>query len=390
MLSLRMSKVVSGLPIRVAQLASTLNLGSPISLRALITSNGTRTQRPRVCVLRYQWETPKRDRAFAPIWPDAFMYEVFSGHNGWSLRDFWYRNTAGLIEIDFQIQPWAVLVGKDQSAKETSDRGKVLQMCKDQASADGVSLDGFDHVIAFLYPGNNNSGAIGGGAVLDQSPFSLEFYQHELGHVLGYQHAFGPQGDYVYEDPWCLMGWSRVQEYPLAVSAALARVRVDSPETFWHGGRRLSAAALFRGYDARTEYASTSSVANLDLARGAQTVDLVAVSESWLYDRSLAVVRGDNFQLTVEYRMPTGDDRGIRSKEDVRSAIIVHSIGRRPVLRWHGDRDPVWLESVIEAKAKADSWITHGWDSDPKDIHVEVVSVQGVSATVRVTRASVP
>lgn len=406
MLSLRTSRAISTLPIRVAELAAARNIAGPISLRDLLTSAGTRTQQPRICVLRYQWEIPKKPRArrpgrgpiqkglggprFADMWPDEFFEQVFRAHNGWSLHDYWYRNTAGLVDIDFHIEPWAVLVGKDQSTAAANDRGSVVQMCKDQAAADGVALGGFDHVITFMYPGDNPAGASGRDAVLDQSPFSLEFYQHELGHVLGYHHSFGTNDDYVYEDPWCVMGRSRVQEHSISIPAELAGVDVDDPATFWRQGRRLSAAALFRDYDANSGYSSTSSVVNLDLAAGSQTVELVAVSESRLHDQSLAVAIGENFRTTIEYRTPSGDDRGIRPGEDVRSAVVVHSIGRRPALRWQGDKDPVWLESVIPAEAKADAWVTRGWESDPMDIHVEVMSAGGRTVTVRVSRTKLP
>lgn len=391
MLSLRMSKGAQALPISAAQLARAVPMTRPISLRALLTATGSRTRRPRICLLRYQWQTPKPGDNSAPIWPDWFFDEVFSRPNGWSLRDYWYRVSAGLVDIDVVVAPWHTLE-KDQSAKDSNDRAKVIQMCRDQAATDHITLDGFDHVIAFLYPGNNNSGAYGGDAVFDQSPFSLEFYQHEMGHQLGFSHACGTRGDYVYEDPWCVMGFSLDQGHPVATTPVVAAVPLDDPNGFWRSGRRLSTAALFR-YDGSTEFASTPGVVHLDVTGGPQTVTLVAAGESRLYDPVVAVLKSDFFVLTVEYRTPTGDDVGIRSAEKIRSAVIVHSIGRRQLLRWQGERDPVWLEAEIPAdplrNPKADipdAWITHGWDKD--DVHVELTAVTGSRATVRISRGT--
>jgi len=141
-------------------------------------------------------------------------------------------------------------------------------------------------------------------------------------------------------------------------------------------------------------------VVRVDLTSGPKTVSLVAASESRLYDPTLVVVDTDFFQLTVEYRIPTHDDAGIRSKEAVRNAVIVHSIGRRDVLRWQGERKPVWLEAEIpadpardpEVNPHPDAWIEHGWDVDnePHHTHVELLKVNGPRATLRISRADRP
>ena len=396
MLSLRLSKAASGLPISATQLATTVGMRRPISLKALLTATGSRTRRPRILVLRYQWRKAKPPKPQAPIWPDSFLDEVLTRPNGWSLRDYWYRASQGLIDIDIVVEPWRTLE-QDQTAKEASDRGKVIQMCKDQAAADKVSLDGFDHIIGFLYPGENNCGAAGGNALFDQSPFSLEFFAHEMGHVLGYSHAFGTNSDYVYQDPWCVMGYSEVQDY--VVPSTHTGPKVNNPARFWKQGRRLSTAALFR-YDGSTEFGTTPGVVRVDATAGPQTISLVAASESNLYDPTLVVVDADFFQVTVEYRIPTHDDAGIRSKEAVRNAVIVHSIGRRDVLRWQSENKPVWLEAEIPADPaldptadpKPDAWIEHGWDVDkkPHHIHVELLTVNGPRATLRISRADRP
>jgi hypothetical protein len=384
MLSLRMSKAASGLPISVAQLASNRNMRRPISLRALVEAAGTRSRQPRVCVLRYEWQTPKPGVDPMAIWPDTFLDEVLRVPNGWSVKDYWSRCTNSLIDFQFTVEPWRILK-QDQSAKDSGDRNKVIQMSKDQAAADGVSLAGFDHVIAFLHPPNNPAGAAGGDAVFDQAPYSLEFYEHEIGHVLGYSHAFGTNGDYAYQDSWCVMGFSRWQERSIPIPPAFAGVPIIGPADFWHCGRRLATAALFR-YDGATDFSTTSGVIHMDGTGGPRTVDLVAASESQLYDPTIVVVSSDNFQVAVEYRTNTNDDEGIRHDQTNRSAIIVHSIGRRSVLGWQSEQNPIWMEAEIPAEANQEAWIDHGWNSAPGKIHVQVVAVSGPRATVRVGR----
>jgi hypothetical protein len=392
MLSLRLSKSVSALPVGVSQLASTAGMRRPVSLRALLSASGTRTRRPRICLLRYQWETPKPPKPgvmYVPPWPDAFYEQVLSASNGWSLHDYWYRVTDGLIDLDIQIQGWNILPG-DQAAPDSNDRGKLVAKVKDQARADGIDIGSYDHVVAFLYPGNNNAGARGTDAILDQSPFSLEFYQHEMGHVLGYSHAFGTADDCEYHDDWCVMGFSQHQQHPVPVPPDLAAVSVDNPVGFWNSGRRLSTAALIH-YTGPTEFATTSSVHPLDVAGAPQTIELAAASESHLHDPTLAVIGTELFQLTLEYRMPTSDDAGIRPDEKTRAAVIVHSIGRRLPMPWQSQNVvPVWLEAEIPALPDQDAWVHHGWGSAPYDLHIQVLAITTGRVTVQITRADQP
>jgi hypothetical protein len=295
--------------------------------------------------------------------------------------------TDGLIDLDIQRQGWNILPA-DQAAPDSNDRGKLVAKVKEQARADGIPVESYDHVVAFLYPGNNNAGAAGTDAIFDQSPFSLEFYQHEMGHVLGYSHAFGTADDYEYHDIWCVMGFSQDQAHQVPVPPDLAAVAVDNPMGFWNSGRRLSTAALFH-YSGPTEFATTSSVRPLDVGVAPQTIELVAASESHLHDPSLAVIGTELFQLTLEYRVPSSDDAGIRPNEKARPAIIAHSIGRRLPLPWQ-NLVPVWLEAEIPGLPDQDAWVHHGWGSDPSDLHIQVLAVTTGRVTVKVTRADAP
>ena len=388
MLSLRLAKSVTSLPVSVAQIAGSAGISRPVSLRAMLADAGTRTRHPRVCVLRYQWLTPRAGGMFAPPWPDAFYNQVLGAPNGWSLHDYRYRVTDGLVDVGLDLQGWRMLPA-DQAAPDSQNRGKLVEIVKNQARADGIPIDSYDHVVAFLYPGNNNAGAYGSDAIFDQSPFSLEFYQHEMGHVLGYSHAFGPHADYEYEDNWCVMGFSERQDHAIPAPAELAAVVVDNPPGFWRSGRRLSTAALFH-YGGSTDFASTSSVLGPDLGAGPQTIALVAASESHLHDPTLALIATEDYQLTIEYRVPTADDAGIRSAETTRAAVIVHSIGRRSPLRWSTTQTGIWLEAEIPAAAHQDAWIMHGWDDGPGDVHIEILDASADRVTLRVTRAAHP
>ena len=396
MLSLRLSSTVTGLPIDVAQMASKMGLRSPISLRALITADGTRTRRPRICVLRYRWQTPRPGPKFqnrihprrGSLWPDNFMYELLEAHNGWSLRDYWYRSTFGLIDLEFVVQPWRVLP-KDQGSKEANgpeSRKDVISWCKAQAIADGVKLEGFTHIIAFLHPGQNNAGAYGRDALFDDTPFSLEFYQHEMGHMLGFSHAFGPVGDYVYEDPWCIMGRSRNLEHPVPIPPNLGDVNIEEPEAFWHAGPRLSTAALFR-YDSATNFWSTSGVRRVDVSHASTDVELVPSSEGGLHSPTVAVVECENFKLTIEYRVPTADDAWLKGKNKARPVIVLHSIGRRETLRWQSEDSPVWIEAEIGAEPGAKTVVHDAWNEPPNGLLVEVAGANSSRAVVEVSRS---
>jgi hypothetical protein len=405
MSSLRLSAAATGLPISVLELAAAAGLQRPISLRELLRKTGSRTVRIRVCVLRYDWQKPRLGVTPGAKWPDAFFQALYNGPDGWSISSYWNRCTFGLIDLQFEFQPWRML--PHDQAQDGDDRGGILRICKEQARADGVKLETFDKVVAFVHPPPNNAGASDGDAVFDQGG-SIEFFEHEMGHVLGYQHAFGARGfsefgafdpayggigDDVYEDPWCVMGFTGPQSRPVVPPPPFSGVGVVGD--FWASGRRLSSAALYR-HSASTSFSATPSAFEIrpsgDPRNGLAQVTLAAASEGRLLDPVVAVVPGDHGRICVEYRTRSVDDAGILPSRAAGGAVIVHTIGRRPQLAWETEDQPVWLEAVIPVDFKSDAWVSNVWSADPKSLHIQPMAPtpDGRAITVWLTRENQP
>jgi hypothetical protein len=293
------------------------------------------TKQVRIKLLRYLWQAPTRAAAGHLVWPDAAYAEIFRAPNGWSLHDYWWRCTLGLIDAQFDFEPWHVLRWSQDELM--NDRRAIARAARQQASDDGISLAGYGHVFVVVHAPPCNAGATGIGAdvVVDQNPFTLGFFQHEVGHLLGFEHAFGPGG--AYDDSYCVMGWSRAQEHAIPKPALFDDVFMLPGVDLFRSERRLSAAALYRSVE---EFRSSSSTVRVDILDPA-TVTLVALSEARFGDPVLAVVGTPNGEVTVEYRAATGDDAGVSP------AVVVHSIGRRTLPSGAAEVNPTWLETII-------------------------------------------
>jgi hypothetical protein len=350
MLSLRLSRAVGGVPICMSELAHEQHMEYPVCLRDLLHKTGTRTKRVNVGVLRYTW---LHSSAFARqngIWPDWAFEQIFQASNGWSLHDYWLRASLGLIELEFHFEPWRVLdTFQDSYLWEHPDaRTRLVALCRQAATDAGVDASRFDHVIAFVHFPPSPAGATGspGDVVADQAS-GIPFNQHEIGHMLGFEHAFGPDGDWAYNDAYCVMGASGWMDHPIARPSAFDPIDVLDSSTFWRSERRLAAAALYRYSDpVIRDFESSSSVVRVDLPA---TVTLTALSEAALYDPIVVHVVGgiDPNQgiITVEYRLDSGDDAGVTP------AVVVHSIGRRQPMKFQHEMLPIWFETAIPAQA---------------------------------------
>jgi hypothetical protein len=254
--------------------------------------------------------------------------------------------TFGFIDVEFDIRPWRVLRGRSQ-AELKDHRGQILEACKRQAQEDGEPLEGYDQIIAFVHKPGCNAGAVNspGDAVLDQHAYMV-YYQHEVGHVLGFAHSFGPKG--VYDNEYCVMGWTSDPapgfanvSTPIPVPPDFANLHFSKPP-FWVSDRALSAASLYRYLP---EFAQSDRVVRIDHSQGARIV-LKALTHGHWGGTLLAVlpvdVEGFFYEFTVEYRDRFGDDQGLRP------AVVVHSIGSQ---QWPDNDEvkPVCLEAVIDA-----------------------------------------
>lgn len=302
----------------------------------------------KVAVLRFLWAPGPVPVDAKPHlqWPDELLRELFQASNGWSLRDYWLRSTFGLLqlEFDFSIASWWRL-GDHAHADLKDDRGGILAAARRVVEGDnGVSLAGFDAVIAFVHAPPSNAGAVRGGAVFDQGG-SIPFFQHEIGHVLGFEHAFGPfmpppdEFGSLYNDPYCVMGYTGMQSHTIPMPAQFAQTEIINPG-FWSSERRPSAASVYRRFTGTADFVNSGWVAH---AVPGDRVWIASLSEA---DNTTPVVvvvpvPARQAQLIIEYRTPFGDDLGVTP------AVVIHSIGANDVGAGRSEVNPAWFETAI-------------------------------------------
>jgi hypothetical protein len=310
----------------------------------------------RVAVLRFLWAPgpPVPDEQAHATWPDELFHEVFQNGNGWSIRDYWLRSSFGLLqlEFDFTISTWWRLADRTHAQLRT-DRAGILAACRRVVEQDnGISLSAYDHVVAFVHAPPINAGAIGigDGASLDQGG-TIPFFQHEIGHVLGFQHAFGPfvpppsVFGSLYNDPYDVMGFTGTQAHAIPAPSQFAQTTILQGASFWQSERRASAAALYRRFTGSADFVDSGWVANV--ATG-QRVWIGALSEVDNTTPVIAVLPiSDGRLVTIEYRTNTADDAGVTP------AVVVHSIGAHDVGTGRTEMNPPWFEGTIAPQVGA-------------------------------------
>lgn len=313
------------------KLSDAVTLGAPIKRR--------------YAMIRYTWQIPEPDAlpGFFP-WSDVMLRAIFTNENGWSIKSYWERATLGLMTFDIDIYPLHVLPLQENG--QQNDRGGCINLLKDQAIKDGIPLklpfggiNTYDQVIAFILPPPSNAGAAGapGDALFDENGF-MEFYEHELGHVLGFQHAWGPDGsgNYgAYNDNYDIMGFTNPYRHAIPPAPELANQKLNSD--FWFSGRRLSAASLYRYVPA---FASSPSVIRLSFPVQSQ-ITLRGLAVSVINQPILIVIATQKGEILVEYRPNMGDDLGVEP------AVVIHSLGRRSVTKDASEINPVFYEGRI-------------------------------------------
>ncbi|MCW2848433.1 MAG: hypothetical protein JWR90_2407 [Marmoricola sp.] len=322
----------------------------------------------RVAVLRLLWAPgpPVADESPQLQWSDEFFHEVFQASNGWSLRDYWLRASFGLLqlEFDFSVAHWWRF-GDHSHAELKDNRNGILAAARQVVEGDnGVSLAGFDAVIAFVHAPPSNAGACGGGAVFDQGG-SMAFFQHELGHVLGFEHSFGPlipppdEFGSLYNDPYCVMGYTGLQSHALPVPPAFASL-TNINSGFWTSERRPAAASLYRRFTGTPDFVDSGWVTH---AEPGARLWVAALSEVVTTAPVLAVLPLSigHSQLTIEYRTQSADDAGVAP------GVVIHSIGAHDVGVGRSEVDPPWFETVLPPVV--------GASADVLGVHLEVVTV---------------
>ncbi len=321
-------------------------------VETLNTSQSTTLHNPvkrRYAMIRYMWQIPEADAetGFFP-WSDEMLRAIFTDQNGWSVKSYWERATLGLMTFDIDIYPLRVLPLLENG--QQNNRGDCINLLKTQAIADGIPLELplgniniYDNVIAFILPPPSNAGAssVNGDALFDENG-CLEFYQHEIGHVLGFPHTWGLDSDNnygAYNDDYDIMGNTFPYRHSIPAAPELAYQKLN--ENFWFSGRRLSAASLYRYIPS---FASQPSIIRLSFPCETQvTLSGLAVAE---YNQPvLVVVATQHGEILIEYRPNMGDDIGVEP------AIVIHSLDRRSVTPGASEIRPVFYEGRVSLPA---------------------------------------
>jgi hypothetical protein len=303
----------------------------------------------RVKLLRGLWNpSPPGSHGQWP-WSAAFCRAIFQGPYLYSLSEYWRRSSFGVINLQFDLDestPFP-LTGLDGGyLRNVTD--EAIEAVKSAARHEGLRVDGYDAITVLINPPPCNSKGGPGRVLLDQGG-RLEHFQHETGHLLGFQHAFGPDSadpdiDTVYEDPYCVMGdWS--QNFTAPQSPEATALVTPLPANFWRTSRRLAVANMYRAhadsFAAWVQQAGLGDPAVIGAASAVAEIGSPVVKPLAVYRLS-----GADGELTIEYRVPTVDD------EAVAPAVVVHTIGYRQLAPpgsglVYGEDRPIWYEGTL-------------------------------------------
>jgi hypothetical protein len=227
-----------------------------------------------IAVVRFVWSEPPRAGDPQP-WPDwavqwlldgtgALPGQRFEFHrmHDTSVAGFFRDATLGLIELSFDLYPKQgaplVLQAKRDSLRTGQPDQAALAAAQTffASQSPSISIDSFDGIIYWVDPPTSDWGAIacppdGRGrtqrALLHQM-LTHHTYAHEIGHVAGYEHAYGISDlqDPVYKDNYCVMGYDDMEYCRLPPPVAFGGL--DHDQNLWLGTRLASAANTYRCY----------------------------------------------------------------------------------------------------------------------------------------------
>jgi hypothetical protein len=231
-----------------------------------------------------------------------------------------------------------------------------------QAYLDGMPEDTYDNFVIFVDPPPCDAGAAGLADALFDEAASLDFFIHEVGHVLGFDHPFGLYGEK--EDPYCVMAYQGVKTFTVTPPQPLADLPAGSG--VWQASRRPATATLYRYLPAFRASGSVQAVNPWPLVTtpvvigGASEHDLVAASDATLNVDPLLVAAvveppappsppgaplGPPGELLLEYRRPKPDDWDRAVGEPV---LVVHSL--RLARNRDLTADAVFFEDALVAR----------------------------------------
>jgi hypothetical protein len=312
----------------------------------------------RIKVVSGGWNPPPDGAVGNWPWPVKMIRAVFQDPNGWSVRDYWQRASFGILNPEFDLSEVGALPMSlaDLDANWLSHhRSDAIEAVRARARSEDLHVDGYDGFVALVNPPPSDAGAWGRNALLDQNGY-LEFFQHEIGHVLGLDHAFGwstgsGSAPVPYADDYCVMGYTGPQSFTVPTPPEASSVVTPLPGNFWQSGRRVSAANLYRSFPnemspwvtrftthEKAIVGAASAVAEIGTPVPARPLAVISLSGT-------GVPGPPDPELAIEYRVPTVDDRGVTP------AVVVHSIGLRGLGPGVGEVRPVVLEGTLQPVA---------------------------------------
>jgi hypothetical protein len=332
-----------------------------------------------IAVLMCRWKTTSSNAnlSLAP-WTQEVLQEVFQARNGWSLGSYWDDCSLGLRSPKFDFFDAGTL----DATQETIDRGHLIPRVVDHARSLGVPVDNYQHRIAFMSPPPNPSGAIGtdDGAVLDRDG-TLQYYAHELGHVLGLDHVFGYDErniGVVYEDDYCIMG-NFIRWFAFPNPNPAPNVANALTSSLWRSGPMPAAATLWKYWP---DFRNSNRVRTVTPGTNGDFT-LTALSAHAL--GGVVLIRipvGTDQEYLLEYRTPTGWDQAFSEP-----VLVVHSHGlpsnHTPKREGFG---MIWLVKAIPAP------FHDAWSLTIPSISAEVVGVwsEDKAITIRIASPASP
>jgi len=335
-----------------------------------------------IAILRCKW----KDHAHAvPTWPDSAYTGCFLPIRPLGVARYWQDCTFGLLNLeDSVVYPWRVL----DLNKPTGfmNRSVVLTNAIECCLDHGFPLHQFRCVIVVVIP--SAAGVLDGGSQgistrggywscsLHGEHDEHDFFAHEAGHVLGFDHAWGRPligAPVEYADPYCIMG---AQDYGVAtdpVWVAPADPAMPVHADYWH--RMAPAPSGATLYQYIPEFSNAGYA--LELGSGPpdirHRVHLNALDTGRKPCVAVVWIPDEERKYTVEYRRKQGWDRGVEP------AVVIHSIEQTFLAP-----DQQQLRAVYEGRIPVPHQGDPTWQARSKNIAVLLDRVNSDGSAVDV------
>ena len=169
------------------------------------------------------WQTPRPELQNAgPTLTQGELDDLFALNNGWNVRSYWEACSLNLRQLDLKFHSLGTLDAVQNATDGRKDaRDAIIQTALTQARAENIPVDTFANHVVYVHPFVNTCGSAGANLLLDEDALHA-FYCHEFGHLLGLHHPIGAQSLQVYDDPYCLMGYTGLNSFSLRMDGTAA------------------------------------------------------------------------------------------------------------------------------------------------------------------------